>query len=148
MELLLNDCSITYIPKDSKKKKHELKISHQGADALVLAVQSKEQAEQWLKVMGILWPGVFLPTKCWHCSVAVTNWGRDGNFHINPDHLKSHLTWDCRNTDFKFRPQSNSAGLTQCCCCDGFHNNLAQREEVANSLPPSSPVHFSERFGV
>lgn len=50
MELLLNDCSITYIPKDSKKKKHELKISHQGADALVLAVQSKEQAEQWLKV--------------------------------------------------------------------------------------------------
>jgi len=52
MELLLNDCSITYIPKDSKKKKHELKISHQGADALVLAVQSKEQAEQWLKVRG------------------------------------------------------------------------------------------------
>lgn len=52
MELLLNDCSITYIPKDSKKKKHELKISHQGADALVLAVQSKEQAEQWLKVWG------------------------------------------------------------------------------------------------
>uniref|UniRef100_A0A803XQU5 PH domain-containing protein n=1 Tax=Meleagris gallopavo TaxID=9103 RepID=A0A803XQU5_MELGA len=51
MELLLNDCSITYIPKDSKKKKHELKISHQGADALVLAVQSKEQAEQWLKVI-------------------------------------------------------------------------------------------------
>uniref|UniRef100_A0A8D0DXE1 Actin filament-associated protein 1 n=1 Tax=Salvator merianae TaxID=96440 RepID=A0A8D0DXE1_SALMN len=51
MELLLNDCSITYIPKDSKKKKHELKISHQGQDALVLAVQSKEQADQWLKVI-------------------------------------------------------------------------------------------------
>ncbi|KAK2866720.1 hypothetical protein Q7C36_002776 [Tachysurus vachellii] len=38
-------------PKDSKKKKHELKIVHQGADALVLAVHSKEQAEEWLKVM-------------------------------------------------------------------------------------------------
>ncbi|KAJ6661362.1 hypothetical protein lerEdw1_014990 [Lerista edwardsae] len=49
MELLLNGCSITYIPKDSKKKKHELKITHQGQDALVLAVQSKEQADQWLK---------------------------------------------------------------------------------------------------
>nr|XP_021328210.1 actin filament-associated protein 1 isoform X3 [Danio rerio] len=51
MELLLSGCSITHIPKDGKKKKHELKIVHQGADALVLAVQSKEQAEQWLKVM-------------------------------------------------------------------------------------------------
>ncbi|KAJ8262120.1 hypothetical protein GJAV_G00162460 [Gymnothorax javanicus] len=51
MELVLSGCSITHIPKDGKKKKHELKIVHQGADALVLAVQSKEQAEQWLKIM-------------------------------------------------------------------------------------------------
>ncbi|XP_026208625.1 actin filament-associated protein 1 isoform X1 [Anabas testudineus] len=51
MELNLSGCSITHIPKDGKKKKHELKIVHQGADALVLAVQSKEQAEEWLKVM-------------------------------------------------------------------------------------------------
>uniref|UniRef100_A0A673FZ31 Actin filament-associated protein 1 n=1 Tax=Sinocyclocheilus rhinocerous TaxID=307959 RepID=A0A673FZ31_9TELE len=49
MELLLSGCIITHIPKDGKKKKHELKIVHQGADALVLAVQSKEQAEEWLK---------------------------------------------------------------------------------------------------
>ncbi|CAN9509826.1 unnamed protein product [Ophioblennius macclurei] len=51
MELTLSGCSITHIPKDGKKKKHELRIIHQGADALVLAVQSKEQAEEWLKVM-------------------------------------------------------------------------------------------------
>uniref|UniRef100_A0A8C7P8H3 Actin filament-associated protein 1 n=1 Tax=Oncorhynchus mykiss TaxID=8022 RepID=A0A8C7P8H3_ONCMY len=51
MELLLSGCSITHVPKDGKKKKHELKIVHQGADALVLAVQSKEQAEEWLKVL-------------------------------------------------------------------------------------------------
>ncbi|XP_066522007.1 actin filament-associated protein 1 isoform X3 [Hoplias malabaricus] len=51
MELSLPGCSITHIPKDSKKKKHELKIVHQGADPLVLAVHSKEQAEEWLKVM-------------------------------------------------------------------------------------------------
>lgn len=50
MELPLQGCNITYIPKDSKKKKHELKITQQGTDPLVLAVQSKEQAEQWLKV--------------------------------------------------------------------------------------------------
>uniref|UniRef100_A0A3Q3VJ32 PH domain-containing protein n=1 Tax=Mola mola TaxID=94237 RepID=A0A3Q3VJ32_MOLML len=51
MELTLSGCSIMHIPKDGKKKKHELKIVHQGADALVLAVQSKEQAEEWLKVI-------------------------------------------------------------------------------------------------
>uniref|UniRef100_A0A3B3TAC9 Actin filament-associated protein 1 n=2 Tax=Paramormyrops kingsleyae TaxID=1676925 RepID=A0A3B3TAC9_9TELE len=51
MDLPLAECSITHVPKDGKKKKHELKIVHQGADALVLAVQSKEQAEEWLKVM-------------------------------------------------------------------------------------------------
>lgn len=53
MELTLSGCSITHIPKDGKKKKHELKIVHQGADPLVLAVQSKEQAEEWLKVNAI-----------------------------------------------------------------------------------------------
>ncbi|XP_051021271.1 actin filament-associated protein 1 isoform X1 [Acomys russatus] len=51
MELPLQGCSITYLPRDSKKKKHELKITQQGTDPLVLAVQSKEQAEQWLKVI-------------------------------------------------------------------------------------------------
>ncbi|XP_061619732.1 actin filament-associated protein 1 isoform X6 [Phyllopteryx taeniolatus] len=51
MELTLSGCSISHVPKDGKKKRHELKIVHQGADALVLAVQSKEQAEEWLKVM-------------------------------------------------------------------------------------------------
>lgn len=50
MELTLCGCSVIHIPKDSKKKKHELKIVHQGADPLVLALQSQEQAEEWLKV--------------------------------------------------------------------------------------------------
>ena len=50
MELCLAGCGITHVPKDGKKKRHELRIAHQGADALVLAVQSKEQAEEWLKV--------------------------------------------------------------------------------------------------
>lgn len=50
MELPLQGCAVTYTPKDSKKKKHELKISQPGTDPLVLAVQSQEQAEQWLRV--------------------------------------------------------------------------------------------------
>ena len=35
MELPLQGCSITYIPRDSKKKKHELKITQQGTDPLL-----------------------------------------------------------------------------------------------------------------
>uniref|UniRef100_A0A669F105 Actin filament-associated protein 1 n=1 Tax=Oreochromis niloticus TaxID=8128 RepID=A0A669F105_ORENI len=61
MELNLSVCSITHIPKDGKKKKHELKIVHQGADALVLAVQSKEQAEEWLKVQHTVLFTMYLP---------------------------------------------------------------------------------------
>ncbi|XP_053778875.1 actin filament-associated protein 1 isoform X1 [Desmodus rotundus] len=57
MELPLPGCSITYIPKDGKKKKHELKITQQGTDPLVLAVQSKEQAEQWLRVVKEVYSG-------------------------------------------------------------------------------------------
>ncbi|XP_042840963.1 actin filament-associated protein 1 isoform X3 [Panthera tigris] len=56
-ELPLQGCSVTYIPKDGRKKKHELKISQQGTDPLVLAVQSKEQAEQWLKVIREVYSG-------------------------------------------------------------------------------------------
>lgn len=52
MELPLPGCSVAYVPKDGKKKKHELKITQQGTDPLVLAVQSQEQAEQWLKASG------------------------------------------------------------------------------------------------
>ncbi|XP_060044510.1 actin filament-associated protein 1 isoform X2 [Erinaceus europaeus] len=51
MELPLPGCGVTYVPKDGKKKKHELKVAPPGADPLVLAVQSREQAEQWLKVI-------------------------------------------------------------------------------------------------
>nr|XP_023405435.1 actin filament-associated protein 1 [Loxodonta africana] len=57
MELPLQGCSVTYMPKDSKKKKHELKITQQGTDPLVLAVQSKEQADQWLKVIKEVYSG-------------------------------------------------------------------------------------------
>uniref|UniRef100_A0A8C0A7G2 Actin filament-associated protein 1 n=1 Tax=Bos mutus grunniens TaxID=30521 RepID=A0A8C0A7G2_BOSMU len=60
---LLQGCNITYIPKDSKKKKHELKITQQGTDPLVLAVQSKEQAEQWLKVVREIYSGCSGPAE-------------------------------------------------------------------------------------
>lgn len=50
MEVSLGTCNVIYVPKDGRRKKHELRFSLPGAEALVLAVQSKEQAEEWLKV--------------------------------------------------------------------------------------------------
>ncbi len=50
MEVPLSTCNVIYVPKDGRRKKHELRFSLPGAEALVLAVQSKEQAEEWLKV--------------------------------------------------------------------------------------------------
>uniref|UniRef100_A0A8C5X7H9 Actin filament-associated protein 1-like 1 n=1 Tax=Malurus cyaneus samueli TaxID=2593467 RepID=A0A8C5X7H9_9PASS len=51
VEVPLSSCNVIYVPKDGRRKKHELRFSLPGAEALVLAVQSKEQAEEWLKVI-------------------------------------------------------------------------------------------------
>uniref|UniRef100_A0A8C0IM97 Actin filament-associated protein 1 n=1 Tax=Chelonoidis abingdonii TaxID=106734 RepID=A0A8C0IM97_CHEAB len=96
MELLLNDCSITYIPKDSKKKKHELKIIHQGTDALVLAVQSKEQAEQWLKV---------IKDVCSNCTGVIDSDGPSSSSPIHKTELEKKLSSE--------RPSSDGEGAIE-----------------------------------
>lgn len=53
-ELPLNLCNVIYVPKEGRKKRHELRFSLPGGEALVLAVQSKEQAQRWLKVCWLL----------------------------------------------------------------------------------------------
>ncbi|KAM9788533.1 actin filament-associated protein 1-like 1 [Neosynchiropus ocellatus] len=50
-ELPLNLCNVIYVTKDGRKKRHELRFSLPGGEALVLAVQSQEQAQRWLKVV-------------------------------------------------------------------------------------------------
>lgn len=63
MEVPLTTCNVIYVPKDGRRKKHELRFSLPGAEALVLAVQSKEQAEEWLKVP-LLLPGASTDSPC------------------------------------------------------------------------------------
>ncbi|XP_016376841.1 actin filament-associated protein 1-like 1 [Sinocyclocheilus rhinocerous] len=55
VDLPLNLCNVIYVPKDGRRKKHELRFSMLGGEALVLAVQSKEQAESWLKCWKERW---------------------------------------------------------------------------------------------
>ncbi|KAF3838087.1 hypothetical protein F7725_009855, partial [Dissostichus mawsoni] len=51
VDMLLPQCTVVYAPKDSKRKHHELRFTLPNGDALVLAVQSKEQAHRWLRVV-------------------------------------------------------------------------------------------------
>ncbi|XP_061691519.1 actin filament-associated protein 1-like 1 isoform X2 [Syngnathoides biaculeatus] len=51
VDLLLPQCTVVYAPKDTKRKHHELRFTLPNGDVLVLAVQSKEQADGWLKVV-------------------------------------------------------------------------------------------------
>uniref|UniRef100_A0A1A8K3U5 Actin filament-associated protein 1-like 2 n=2 Tax=Nothobranchius kuhntae TaxID=321403 RepID=A0A1A8K3U5_NOTKU len=51
LDVSLLGCSVTYKEKHLKKKEHKLKIVPVGGEAIVLGLQSKDQAEQWLKVI-------------------------------------------------------------------------------------------------
>ncbi|XP_044220293.1 actin filament-associated protein 1-like 1 isoform X2 [Thunnus albacares] len=51
VDMLLPQCTVVYAPKDSKRKHHELRFTLPNGDTLVLAVQSKEQAHRWLRVV-------------------------------------------------------------------------------------------------
>ncbi|XP_076154377.1 actin filament-associated protein 1-like 2 [Alosa pseudoharengus] len=51
LDVSLVGCSVIYKEKQPKRKEHKLKIIPQGGEAIVLGLQSKEQTEQWLKVI-------------------------------------------------------------------------------------------------
>lgn len=51
LDVSLLGCSVVYKEKQLKRKEHKLKIIPVGAEAIVLALQSKEQTEQWLRVI-------------------------------------------------------------------------------------------------
>lgn len=43
-------CTVIHKEKQVRKKEHKLKIIPTNADVIVLGLQSKDQAEQWLRV--------------------------------------------------------------------------------------------------
>ncbi|KAM4868937.1 actin filament-associated protein 1-like 1 isoform X1 [Urocitellus parryii] len=51
LRLALDACSVIYVPKDSRHKRHELRFTQGATEVLVLALQSREQAEEWMKVI-------------------------------------------------------------------------------------------------
>ncbi|XP_044193848.1 actin filament-associated protein 1-like 2 isoform X1 [Thunnus albacares] len=51
LDVSLLGCSVVYKEKQLKRKEHKLKIVPAGGEAIVLGLQSKEQTEQWLKVI-------------------------------------------------------------------------------------------------
>uniref|UniRef100_A0A8D2KT78 Actin filament associated protein 1 like 2 n=1 Tax=Varanus komodoensis TaxID=61221 RepID=A0A8D2KT78_VARKO len=51
LDVNLLGCSVIHKEKNVKKKEHKLKIIPMNADVIVLGLQSKDQAEQWLRVI-------------------------------------------------------------------------------------------------
>ncbi|XP_044033635.1 actin filament-associated protein 1-like 2 isoform X2 [Siniperca chuatsi] len=51
LDVSLSGCSVVYKEKQLKRKEHKLKIIPVGGEAIVLGLQSKEQTEQWLRVI-------------------------------------------------------------------------------------------------
>ncbi|XP_051530630.1 actin filament-associated protein 1-like 2 isoform X2 [Myxocyprinus asiaticus] len=56
LDISLLGCSVVYKEKQAKRKEHKLKITPLGGEAIVLGLQSKDQAEQWLKVIQEICP--------------------------------------------------------------------------------------------
>ncbi|XP_028286897.1 actin filament-associated protein 1-like 2 [Parambassis ranga] len=51
LDVSLLGCTVVYKEKQMKRKEHKLKIVPVGGEAIVLGLQSKEQTEQWLRVI-------------------------------------------------------------------------------------------------
>ncbi|NWI27654.1 AF1L2 protein, partial [Sula dactylatra] len=51
LDVNLLGCTVIHKEKQVRKKEHKLKIIPMNADVIVLGLQSKDQAEQWLKVI-------------------------------------------------------------------------------------------------
>ncbi|NXH09844.1 AF1L2 protein, partial [Bucco capensis] len=61
LDVNLLGCTVIHKEKQVRKKEHKLKIIPMNADVIVLGLQSKDQAEQWLRVIqetsGLLYEG-------------------------------------------------------------------------------------------
>lgn len=75
LDISLLGCSVVYKEKQTKRKEHKLKITPFGGEAIVLGLQSKDQAEQWLKVRDF----TFHPYRCYLSLVCAVH-----NRHLHP----------------------------------------------------------------
>ncbi|XP_077333967.1 actin filament-associated protein 1 isoform X1 [Lithobates pipiens] len=123
MELSLNGCSVSYVPKDSKKKKHELKITHLGTDALVLAVQSEEQAEQWLRV---------IKEACSSCGGPVDSDGQSSSSPVPKTELEKKLSTERPSSDGECNAENGTAVVNG--------KDPVKRKKSSKAEPPKSTV--------
>ncbi|XP_073466828.1 actin filament-associated protein 1 isoform X4 [Aquarana catesbeiana] len=123
MELSLNGCSVSYVPKDSKKKKHELKITHLGTDALVLAVQSEEQAEQWLRV---------IKEACSSCGGPVDSDGQSSSSPVPKTELEKKLSTERPSSDGECNAENGTAVVNG--------KDPVKRKKSSKAEPPKSAV--------
>ncbi|KAM6951108.1 actin filament-associated protein 1-like 2 [Aplochiton taeniatus] len=70
LDVSLLGSSVVYKEKQLKRKEHKLKIVPLGGEAIVLGLQSKEQTEQWLKVIQEISPK---PMECTENQMSISD---------------------------------------------------------------------------
>lgn len=122
LRLALDVCTVVYVPKDSRHKRHELRFSQGATEVLVLALQSREQAEEWLKVcmhrthgwLPSCPPSLPLFPQAWESNRGSTKpyLGKKGSggFCMTRTHIKWAL--DIHNKHISYRWSISSSYLT------------------------------------
>ncbi|XP_034414916.1 actin filament-associated protein 1-like 2 isoform X1 [Cyclopterus lumpus] len=68
LDVSLLGCSVVYKEKQLRKKEHKLKVIPVGGEAIVLGLQSREQTEQWLRVIQEISPKPAENCEPQHCT--------------------------------------------------------------------------------
>ncbi|NWV75071.1 AF1L2 protein, partial [Dasyornis broadbenti] len=108
LDVNLLGCTVIHKEKQVKKKEHKLKIIPANADVIVLGLQSKDQAEQWLRVIQ-------------ETSGLVCEGGSEGNQYI-PD--SQRLSYSKVEVSERYSAASESGSST-----DG-HPETAETKDV------------------
>ncbi|KAM6977882.1 actin filament-associated protein 1-like 1 [Aplochiton taeniatus] len=129
VDLALAQCSVLYAPKDARKKRHELRFSLPSGEPLVLAVQSREQAHRWLRV---------IKEVCDH-----TKGGEESNSPIVP--RKSEL--DKRLSGEKTASDSEGVCVStgESFCRDTRENGKVKRGALAAGRKITRIISFSKK---
>ncbi|XP_055980443.1 actin filament-associated protein 1-like 1 [Sorex fumeus] len=116
LRLALETCSVVYVPKDSRHKRHELRFSQGATEVLVLALQSREQAKEWLKAIR---------------EVSKSAGGAEGLEVPTSPALQCKLDLDKRLSQEKQTSDSDSLGMGDSCSTLGREHGKGKKSSLA-----------------
>uniref|UniRef100_A0A8D1SEH1 Actin filament-associated protein 1-like 1 n=1 Tax=Sus scrofa TaxID=9823 RepID=A0A8D1SEH1_PIG len=135
LRLALDGCTVVYVPKDGRHKRHELRFSQGATEVLVLALQSREQAEEWLKMRRPRQRGPVTrsrsPAKRVIREVSKPAGGAEGADVPRSPVLLCKLDLDKRPSQEKQTSDSDSLGLGDSCSTLGREHGKGKKNSLS-----------------